>query len=98
MAQDQFAPLTIPALLDLLEAVAEALDVPSIGSPDPMEAGEQILRDRTLEAMVAVMRVLEEHSGAGAAAAELRKRLALLPLNGWPTMSPVSRMTGTTLI
>ncbi len=89
MANDVFAPLTVPGLLDLLNAVVEALDIPRPGSPGARGVRDRILSERAGEARIVLAWVLGDHAGAGEAAAHLRKRLVQRPVGGYLTLDQV---------
>jgi hypothetical protein len=89
MANDLFAPLTVPGLLDLLNAVVEALDIPRPGSPGARGVRDRILSERAGEARIVLAWVLGDHTGAGEAAAHLRKRLVQRPVGVYLTLDQV---------
>jgi hypothetical protein len=71
-----------PAHLDLLTAVLEALDIPSPATGGDVQAHDQILKDRVMDAVLALRGVLRGDD-PGWSADYLRARLAEQPPTGY---------------
>lgn len=68
---------------DLLAAVLEALDIPSPATGGDVETHDRILKDRVMDAVLALRGVLRNSDDAGWSADYLRARLAEQPPTGY---------------